>query len=304
MAEDVVQAQEVVPAQEIAPVGAAPAKPTARPGPGRAERARSSGYHFRFSLVYALLAAIAAGSIAALVVVLVHPDAVRAPRWSKFEPTGSAIARARQIATRVSGEYKLKNGRKMVTVIPSPLQATRFLQTDSGPVSVEVPISTIAVQPDVSTGKHEEGDYTTLNGGTTLAYQMCGFGSTAQNCAIGSGAATNARGQLLRREALELALYTLKYVPETDAVLTYLPPRADQQAPATSVLVARKDVKNLLDRPLTRTLTPKSIVLGDKPADLSAVDKLTLPRLYTYDYQTLPGDNTAILVLTAAITAQ
>ena len=39
-------------------------------------------------------------------------------------------------------------------------------------------------------------------------------------------------------------------------------------------------------------------------ADGAQVDKLTLSRLYTFDYQTLPGDGTAILVLTAAITAQ
>ena len=69
------------------------------------------------------------------------------------------------------------------------------------------------------------------------------------------------------------------------------------------MLIARNDVKEMLDEPLSRTLTPKSIVLGDKPADFSAVDRLTLPRLYTYDYQTLPGDGTAILVLTAAIKA-
>jgi hypothetical protein len=60
----------------------------------------------------------------------------------------------------------------------------------------------------------------------------------------------------------------------------------------------------MLDRPLTRTLTPRSIALGEQPADFAAVDTLTLPRLYTYDYQTLPGDGTAILVLTAAIKAQ
>ena len=292
-------------AEDVAPVEAAPAAPVVTlPPPGRAERARSTGYHFRFTLVYGLLAAVAAASIAALIVVLTRPDAVSAPQWSRFEPSGSTISRARQIATQVSGEYKLQSGRKLVTVIPSPLQATRFLQTDSGPVSVEVPISTVAVQPDVSTGKHEEGDFTAFNGGTTIAYQMCGFGSTAQNCAIGTGAATNARGQLLRREALELSLYTLKYVPGTDAVLTYLPPRADQATSPTSVLVSRKDVAKILDKPLTRTLTPKKIVLGDKPEDLAAVDRITLPRLYTYDYQTLPGDGTAILVLTAAITAQ
>jgi hypothetical protein len=293
-------------AEDVVPVAAAPAAvpapPAAVPAPGRSERARSTGFHFRFSLVYDLLAAVAAASIAALVVVLTRPDATKAQNWSKFQPTGSAIARTRQIATKVSGEYKLKAGRKLAAVVPSPLQTTRFLQGDSGPVSVEVPISTLAVQPDVSTGKHEEGDYKLYNAATTVAYQMCGFGTTAQNCAI-SGTATNARGQLLRREALELALYTLKYVPGTNAVLTYLPPRADQAAPPTSVLVARSDVKTNLDEPLTRTLTPRSITLGDKPSDFTAVDKLTLPRLYTYDYQTLPGDGTAILVLTAAIKA-
>ena len=291
-------------AEDVVPVETAPAvvPGVALPPPGRAERARSTGYHFRFSLVYGMLAAVAAASIAALIVVLARPDAVSAPQWSKFEPTGSAIARARQIATRVSGEYKLQVGHKLAAVVPTPLQTTRFLQGDSGPVSVEVPISTLAVQPDVSTGKHEEGDYKLFNAATTVAYQMCGFGTTAQNCAI-TGTATNARGQLLRREALELALYTLKYVPGTNAVLTYLPPRADQAAPPTSVLVARSDVKQILDRPLTRTLTPRSIELGDKPADFTEVDRLTLPRLYTYDYQTLPGDGTAILVLTAAIKA-
>jgi hypothetical protein len=295
-------AEDVVPAATPA-VPAAPATPAANLGPGRSERARSSGYHLRFSLVYALLAAVAAGSIAALVVVLTRPDAAKAQEWSKFEPTGSAIARTRQIATRVSGEYKLEPGKKLAAVVPSPLQTTRFLPGDSGPVSVEVPISTLAVQPDVSTGKHEEGEYKLYNAATTIAYQMCGFGTDAQNCAI-SGTATNARGQLLRREALELALYTLKYVPGTNAVLTYLPPRADQAGPPTSVLVARSDVEDLLDEPLTKTLTPKRVVLGDKPSDFSAVDKWTLPRLYTYDYQTLPGDGTAILVLTPAITAQ
>jgi hypothetical protein len=280
----------------------APKAPTIRE-PGRSERARNSGYHFRFSLVYALLAAVAAGSIAALVVVVTRPDAAKAQNWSKFEPTGSSIARTRQIATKVSGEYKLEADHKLAAVVPSPLQTTRFLQGDSGPVSVEVPISTLAVQPDVSTGKHEEGDYKLFNASTTVAYQMCGFGTTSQNCAI-TGKATTARGQLLRREALELSLYTLKYVPGTNAVLTYLPPRADQAAPPTSVLVARSDVKALLGKPLTDTLKPKSIVLGDKPADFTAVDRITLPRLYTYDYQTLPGDGTAILVLTAAIKAE
>jgi hypothetical protein len=277
--------------------------PVAQLGPERAERARKSGYHLRFSLVYGLLAAVAAASIAALVVVVTRPDAAKEQSWSRFKPTGSAIARTRQIATRVSNEYKLQSGTKLVTVVPSPLQTTRFIQGDSGPVSVEQPISSLAAQPDLSTGKHEEGDFKLYNASSTVAYQMCAFGNTAQNCAL-SGTATNARGQLLRREALELSLYTLKYVKGTNAVLTYLPPSANPAATPNSLLVARGDVTNVLERPLTRTLVPRRISLGDRPADFAEVDKLTLPNLYKYDYQTLPGDGTAILVLTAAIKAQ
>jgi hypothetical protein len=92
-------------------------------------------------------------------------------------------------------------------------------------------------------------------------------------------------------------------VPGIEAVLTYLPPPAGGAQP-TSVLVARKDVDRNLDRPLERTLTPKKLVVGDTPGDHARVDELTRSRLYTYDFQTLPGDGTAVLVLSAAISAQ
>jgi hypothetical protein len=275
----------------------------ARRAANRAERARGSAYYFRFSLAYALLALVATAGIAVLVVVLARPSGKSTPQWSAFVPTGSPAAKARQIATRVSSEYKSPTGGKLVTVVVSPLQTTRFLQSDAGQVSVEVPISSLAVEADASTGKHEEGDFTPYDGASTIAFQMCGFGSTQQNCGIVSGVTAN-RGQLLRREALELALYTLKYVPGTNAVLTYLPPPANPQTPDTAVLLVRSNLSQNLDRPLTRTLTPKKVVLGEAPDSGAQVDSLTLPRLYTYDYQTLPGDGTAILVLTAAIKAQ
>jgi hypothetical protein len=288
-------------AEDVAAAPAAGVEPAARPAVERAERERHSAYYSRFTLAYTLLAMVAATAVAVLVVVLARPSGARAQHWSTFVPTGSPVAKARQIATQVSSEYKLPTGRKLVTVVASPLQTTRFLQSTSGQVSVEVPISTLAIEADASTGKHEEGDFTAFDAGSTVAYQMCGFGSSQQDCGIVSGVESASRGQLLRREALELALYTLKHVPGTTAVLTYLPPPASTQAPDTAVLVARKDVARNLDRPLARTLTPTKQVLGGTPGEGAQVDKLTLGRLYTYDYQTLPGDGTAILVLTAAI---
>ncbi len=282
--------------------GSAPRPVADRPVPSRAERARSSAYYTRFSFAYMLLIMLAVGGVGALVLVLLRPDVVRKPSWSKFVPTGSPVAMERQIATQVSSEYKASTSSKLVTVFPTPLQSTQFIQTDSGPVSVQVRVSSIAVRPNLTTGRQEASDYTFFDPDSTVAYELCGLGDSQQNCSVGSTSGPSP-GKLLHREALELALYTLKYVPGTDAVLTYLPPPANPQAAPSAVLVARKDVKANLDRPLTRTLTPAKAFLGGGVPDATRVAELTRSRIYTADYQTLPGDNTEVLVLTPAITA-
>ncbi len=284
-------------------VVASAARPAAeRPTQSRTERAHASAYYSRFSLAYMLLIMLAVGGVGGLVLVLLRPDVVRAPAWSKFVPTGSPIAMERQIATQVSSEYKQSPASRLVTVFPGPLEAPRVIQTDSGPTSVQVTISSIAVEPDVSTGKHEAGDFTFFDPGSTVGYAMCGFGGSQQNCGV-APTTGGSPAKLLHREALELALYTLKYVPGTNAVITYLPPPANPQVAATAVLIARKDVKPNLERPLKRTLTPQRVFLGAPVPDATQVEELTRSRVFTSDYQTLPSDGTAVLVLTQAITA-
>jgi hypothetical protein len=66
-------------------------------------------------------------------------------------------------------------------------------------------------------------------------------------------------------------------------------------------LIARKDVKANLHLPLTRTLKPQKILLGTGVPDGGHVAALTRARIYTTDYQTLPGDGTAALELTPQI---
>jgi hypothetical protein len=286
-------------AEDVA-AASSPARPAAeRPAPSRADRARASAYYTRFSLAHGLLILLAIGAVGALVVILLHPEAASGPAWSKFKPTGSSNEIERQIATRVSSEYMASTAQRLVGVFPAPLSTTRFIQTGSGQTGVQVPISLIAVQPDISTGKHEATDYTFFNPASTVAYEMCGFGDTRQNCGVASltGADPTA---LFHREALELALYTLKYLPDTDAVLTYLPPPADQQTAATVVLLSRKDVKANLHLPLTRTLEPQQTQLGTGVPNANHVAELTASRVYSTNYQTLPGDGTAALVLSPA----
>ena len=93
---------------------------------------------------------------------------------------------------------------------------------------------------------------------------------------------------LLRREVLELALYTLKYVPNTDAVIAYLPPPGDPGVAAKAILISRKDVKANLDLPLRRTLKPRQVVLGGGLAEGGHVGELTSSRTSTSNYQTCP----------------
>jgi hypothetical protein len=275
------------------------ARPAAeRPAAKGEERARFPAYYTRFSFAYMLLIIVAVAGVGALVVILARPDAKQAPAWSTFKPTGEALQIERQIATQVSSEYKASTTDGLVSVFPGPLSTTRYVQTSSGQTSVQVPITLIAVQPDVSTGKHVASDYTFFQPGSTVAYEMCGFGDTQQNCGVVT--ATGNPTALLHREALELALYTLKYRPDANAVITYLPPPANPQNPATAILIARSDVKANLRLPLKRTLKPQEVILGGGVPNANHVAELTASRVYTSDYQTLPGDGTAALVLSPA----
>ena len=64
------------------------------------------------------------------------------------------------------------------------------------------------------------------------------------------------------------------------------------------MFIARTDVKPNLHLPLVRTLEPQQILLGSGVPDGGHVAALTRARVYTTDYQTLPGDGTAALELT------
>jgi hypothetical protein len=108
-----------------------------------------------------------------------------------------------------------------------------------------------------------------LLSGKTIAFNMCGTGGKA--CAIGVGQPSTDRLLLLRREALELALYTFKYISGVQNVVAILPPGHTEQTssltskpPASNtkttskpvdiaVLFIRDELKPLLTRPLTDT---------------------------------------------------
>ena len=273
------------------PAGAVAAPLPARTE-SRADRARRLVYRGRFAAFYVLLAIVAGAGVGALMVLVGRGSPDPAPAWSAWEPVGSAERRAAQIADHVSDPYRLPSGKALVAV------------TYAGPPTVTGPdgstfqVRAMAIEPDTTAGRAEATDIDTVSAANTVMYTLCGLGSA---CSIAEGKATVPRGQLLRREALELALYTFRYIDGIDSALVLLPPRPDGQA-ATAVFLERSDLRAELGKPLSETLTAPLVPgVGDIPEDeRRVIDSTTRSRLYGYSYLQAQ-DGSPVMVLTPAM---
>jgi hypothetical protein len=251
--------------------------------PTRGDRARKSSYRLRFGILYVGLAAIVGAGVGAFVVLASRPAPPEAAAWSSWEPSGSKLARVRQIADRIPKAYKQPNGEQLTVT-----QASQ-LTVPSGPVA------SIFVRPDASRGRAEESDIDTYRGADAVSYGLCGLGS-GPRCAMSLGTSGELL-MLLSRQALELALYTFKYVSDVNSVVVFLPPSPDGQ-PNGSVFFRRGDVADDLRRPISHLLpasTPRLAAISE--IELGNIARLTRPRTYTFEFSAA-GDGKPILILT------
>jgi hypothetical protein len=234
------------------------------------------GHGRRFALAYVLLALVAGGAAAGLVLALGHGSKPRPVAWSSWQPSSSETAQSvREIADFVAGHYRLTaSGKPLVSVVASPVapQDIRYVVVRSQP--------TLIVDP-----QH------------TQMYALCGYGD---KCAIAQGRPTHGRFELLRREALELALYTFKYTHGVDAVVVFFPPPA--HGPTPSLFFRRVTFRPQLDQPLVETLRPAARLVPGRltDADESRIDKLTDPSLFRFAFTRL-NDGTPVLLLQPAV---
>jgi hypothetical protein len=288
-------------ADDVMDKAAADAKPVSSSGVGgsivarpetRADRARRLAYRSRFAAFYVLLAIVAGAGVGALLVLVGRGSPAPAPAWSAWQPTGSVERRSAQIADHVGDQYRLPSGKALVAITYSGPP------TVTGPDGASFLVPAIAVRPDTTGGRAESDDIDTLPAANTVMYTLCGLGSA---CSIPEGKPTVERGQLLRREALELALYSFRYLDGISSTLVLLPPRADGRA-ATAVFLERGDVGAALDRPLDETLTaPLTPGVGEIQADeQSIVDRTTGSRIYEYSYLQAQ-DGSPVMVLTPSL---
>ena len=256
--------------------------------PTRRERARQSSYRFRFGMIYIVLAALVGAGLGAFAILYTREAPPEAASWSTWKPEGSIEASAKQIADHVSKGYRLPSGNQLAVALVGP------------PEVQDVKVRAIAVRPDTSAGQAEEDDIDVIDTGGSIMYILCGLG---EQCAIKEGKASEERLQLLRREALELSLYSFKYLDGVDSVVVFLPPAPNAEAAAvgSSVFLKRDEVRDELRRPLGHTLLRNEPpTIGQMDAiEVGNVDRLTRPRTFQYEFQAAQ-EGSAILVLTPA----
>jgi hypothetical protein len=155
----------------------------------------------RFQFLLGALGAIAAAAAAIAVAIVASPKPAPPVAWSSWHPvSGSDVDPAQQIADHVAPKYRLDSGHQIVAVQGGPLSL--------GGQPAEVALRVSGSQPSLLPG----------NG---VIYSMCGTGAS---CSIGEGKPSAQRLLLLRREALELALYTFRYVGGVNQVVVTIPP--------------------------------------------------------------------------------
>jgi hypothetical protein len=224
----------------------------------------------RFRIVYTVLGLILVGSLTAFVVLGLRPGFGSSAKWSSWTPpSGHPLAVATEIADYVGPKYKFANGGQLLAVVPSAPAVTAGTQT----------IGIVAVATRTPTGGKQ--DVSQLDPGTAVMYTLCGLGN---HCGIASGTPTVQRGALVRREGLEVALYTFKYIPSVNSVLIYAPPSGVSGAPVSPVLYfTRESLSGRLALPLAATLPlqPPPRVGQNDLREKPILDGLTLPHFYS-----------------------
>lgn len=239
------------------------------------ESRRTSAYSRRFALVQFLVMVVFAGLLALFALLISRADSSQP--WSSFRPRGSeTYARAQNLANHVAPRY-VSDGAPIAVVQAQPL------------VYKEAVVDGIAFmrRPFQDVGspftQFEPAD-------KTLLYVFCG---PAASCALAEGSEDVT--PLLREESLELALYTFKYWPNINSVVTLLPPSKTRRP---AFLFRRRKLENELGKPLETTIPQGDLVTTDSltESEGTTVQRLTQNSIFLSSFSQTPNGHTLLLL--------
>jgi hypothetical protein len=288
------------------PAAGAAASP-ALPATRNRETARLRGPHaVKFRIAMATLIAIGLASLAFALLFAGNQHQHRpSARWSGWSPSDGGTIGAGEIAGHIAPFYR--------ATAANQLDVVTLVNLANPNAGAGAPGSASGLELAVQTGSTPSS--LVLLTGNTIAYNICGVGTF--NCAL-AGTPTSARLLLLRREALELALYTLRYIGGTENVVALLPPartlvastlsqmrpkaRTATRSLGLALLFDRQELAPLLQRPLNQTLAPyppvvRQLPLWLKTPDAGIVDQVTARGMFVQRFEQLQ-DGSHLLVLT------
>jgi hypothetical protein len=251
--------------------------------PPAASKPPPSRYRSRFGFVLGALGGTAVVAVLLAVVVIAGVGGDSVPSgWSSWHPTaGDDYAAADQIAEHVESQYRSADGNQLVLIEAGPPEIA------SNPLSIALRTAPTGGDIELIEGK---GVMYTLNG-------------LGDHGSVKGGTPSAARLALLKREALELALYTFRYVDDIDSVVALLPPpkQRREQTPLTQPSVEALffrpgDLKRQLDRPLRVTFsgpTPRPETLD--PGEAGAITRLTRPNTFAASF--IQGQNAHLFLV-------
>jgi hypothetical protein len=249
------------------PVRAAAEEP---PPPAPAAEPVAPPFRAQFGFVWGVLAGVAVCMLALAGLLAATADDDNGPplarNWSAWEPsTARMFAGAQEIAQHVSRQYQLDSGQPLAAVQSGPLQY------GLEPVGV-------AVQP--------RGGQIEVLDGPGLLYGIDIIDEDDKSTD------RRARDRMVKREALELALYSFRYLEDVTMVAVALPPAetADGTKQSRAIFYRPGDLLAELQVPLAKTLAPTAPRPKALAKDEAArIDSLVVRNLFDSSIQSLDG---------------
>jgi hypothetical protein len=252
--------------------------------PGVADTGRGGMYKLQFAALYGLMGIVFAGCVVGLYVLFFQANTNIGvggnEEWSDWKPkSGGVAAMTKEIADHVAAGYRLNTeGNQLVAVLSTPMTIVPQGTTK---------VSLLGIFVRKAPQTDEDIRVIDLSQEPSRMYQMCGLGP---NCSITGGQPSVNRGRLVRREALELALYTFKFVDSIDSIVAFMPPPPGEAA-STVLFLEKADLKEQLSQPLSKTLPLGKAPLPNEanPREAATIDKLTLKKTFTFSLAGLQG---------------
>ena len=299
-------------------VGAALPKSSAS-SRSRSQHAEPSPHAHRFRTATAVLVGLGLGAIIIAVAVAIagnRDSSQPSAPWSAWSPPDTGTLGARDIADHVAPLYRLSAVDQLAVITVVNLEsASQAAAAAAAAAQANGTPTTPSGGLQVAVRTNPSSSAVSLLGGNTIAFNLCGIGG--KNCAIGTGTPSTARLLLLRREALELALYTFRYIHGVENVVAILPPgHAAQTSTLTkslptsnsaassklvnmAVLFERQALAPLLSHPLTYSLLepfPPTVAEMPKAPEAGLVDQVTANGLFSEQVQQAQ-DGSSLIVL-------